>query len=193
MYINDYNISMTDLVRRAYLFAKEKHKNQFMKCEPKRPFFDHCIAVYNHLIKNISIDYINFDVLVATALLHDVIEDTDASYEDLYKLFGQNVANNVLALTKNKNLPHNEQISESVDRLKKSSKEARLVKLADRYVNLLDIPPAWTEEKCLDYIKDSIIISEGLGYTNTRLKCLLDKNIENYIEMVEEIFDEKVL
>lgn len=184
---------MTDLVRRAYIFAKEKHKNQILKCQPKRPFFDHCIAVYNHLIRNLPASYKNNEVLVATALLHDVIEDTDASYEELFKLFGREVANNVLALTKNKKLPHEEQIAESVSRLLESSQEARLVKLADRYINLVDIPPLWTEQKCLDYIKDSRLISEKLGGSCRNLKFLLDENIEKYIEMVNEIFEERVL
>ncbi len=184
---------MTDLVRRAYIFAKEKHKNQFMKCNPNRPFFDHCINVYNHLMRNIPSDYKNIEILGATALLHDVIEDTDASYEDLQGLFGKEVADNVMALTKDKSLPRHLQIGESIQRLYSSSRDARLVKLADRYINLLDIPPLWSEQKCLDYIKDSKLISDSLGENSKRLKTLLDEKIENYREMVDDIFDERAL
>jgi len=73
------------------------------------------------------------DLLVLCAPLHDTIEDTPCTHDEITKEFGAEVTNGVLALSKNKNLPSkDEQMRDSIDRIKKQPQEIWMVKLTDR-------------------------------------------------------------
>src|SRR5690606_33419343 len=76
----------------------------------------------------------NFDIgfAVQIALLHDTIEDTSTNFEELENKFGIEIAKAVLALTKNSALPKDEQMQDSLMRIKKLKPEVWAIKLADR-------------------------------------------------------------
>ena len=97
----------------------------------------------------------NFDVnyAIQLALLHDNIEDTDTTHKELEKVFGREVADGVLALTKNDKLPKPEQLIDSLKRIQQQPKEVWAVKLADRITNLQKPPQSWTQEKIIKYKK----------------------------------------
>ena len=75
---------------------------------------------------------------IAAAFLHDTMENTDEGYDDMEQRFGAEVADLVVALTKNMMLPSHEREREYLQRLAKADWRARLVKLADEYDNYSD-------------------------------------------------------
>lgn len=126
---------------RAFKFAKEKHKGQFD--DEGEPYYYHPIQVAN------IVSIISKDVeLQIVALLHDVLEDTDCSYDELKIKFGKNVADLVLELTHE----GNKEIGYSFPRLK--SKKAILIKFCDRISNLSRMS-GWSEKRQSHYLKKS--------------------------------------
>jgi GTP diphosphokinase / guanosine-3',5'-bis(diphosphate) 3'-diphosphatase len=90
---NDYA-----LIERAYRKAEAAHAGQFRKSG--EPFFIHCVAVAS-ILADMKLDA----EAIAAALMHDIIEDTDLSIEDLHAEFGHSIANMVSGVTKLKKLP----------------------------------------------------------------------------------------
>ncbi len=94
----------------------------------------------------------NPNILVLCALLHDSIEDTSTTYEDIRKKFGSDIADGVLSLTKNEELPSKtEQMLDSINRIKNQPTEVWMVKLCDRITNLQPPPKHWNKEKIANY------------------------------------------
>ncbi len=121
------------------------------------------------------------DLLVVCALLHDTIEDTTCTYDEITKEFGADVANGVLALSKNKNLPSkDEQMRDSIDRIKKQPQEIWIVKLADRITNLQPPPEHWSTVKISNYRSEAMTILKELGGANSYLAKRLKAKIDNY-------------
>jgi GTP diphosphokinase / guanosine-3',5'-bis(diphosphate) 3'-diphosphatase len=90
-----------NLVFKAYEFAWEAHKNNIRASG--EPFFDHPYSVAMILANEIPLD----DISIASALLHDVVEDTDFELKDIKAEFGEKVAEIVDGVTKIKDIPHN--------------------------------------------------------------------------------------
>jgi len=135
------------LVDKALEFASERHKNQLD--DQGRPyFFAHIVQVYGILI-DVSDDT---EVLCA-GLLHDTLEDTDTSYEELSKLFTPNIAEIVRMVTHSedgKNFPH----LKPTEEYNMLFHKAVLVKFADRLSNLSRME-SWSNEKRKLYINSS--------------------------------------
>lgn len=117
---------------------------------------------------------------IQVALLHDVLEDTDATFEELSEKFGKAVAEGVLALTKNAELPKDERMANSLEKIKQQPKEVWAVKLADRITNLQKPPHFWTPEKIGKYRQEAIMILNRLRGGNTYLEHRLKRKIEEY-------------
>lgn len=124
----------------------------------------------------------NFDVAFAlqVALLHDVLEDTPTTVEELSEVFSPNIAAAVNALTKNSALSKSEKMADSLDRIKKLQKEVWAVKLADRITNLQPPPEHWDNQKVKDYRKEAIAILESLRGSNVYLEERLKSCIDEY-------------
>lgn len=120
------------------------------------------------------------DLAVQCALLHDVIEDTTLSYQDLADNFGERVAQGVLALSKDKKLPNGLQLADSLKRIRLQPKEIWMVKLADRIVNLSPPPGHWSIEKRIHYREDAILIHKTLHEANAALGRRILEKIEDY-------------
>jgi (p)ppGpp synthase/HD superfamily hydrolase len=121
---------------------------------------------------------------IQVALLHDVLEDTAVTEEELSTLFGSEVTAGVKALTKNKLLPNNGQMKDSLQRIKKCVPEVRAVKLADRITNLQEPPISWSTEKKQNYLQEADLILKELRGTNEYLEKRLALKIEAYREKV---------
>ena len=121
-------------LEKALLFATEKHKLQKRKFNGE-PYVNHCIRVSN-LVKA----YSNNNILIISALLHDTIEDTDTTYDELQNEFGKQVADIVLSLTNDENelatLGKTEYLAQKINKL---TCDELLIKLADRLDNLADL------------------------------------------------------
>lgn len=124
-----------ELWRDAASFAAVAHRHQVRK-DGVTPYVAHVFRV-----AMIVRDLFGCDdpVCLAAALLHDVIEDTGADYDELEERFGGEVADCVAALTKNMALPEKDREAEYDARLAAADWRARLVKLADQYDNLWDV------------------------------------------------------
>lgn len=101
------------------------------------------------------------EVCLAAALLHDVIEDTGADYEDIAERFGEPVAACVAALTKDMRLPEPQRERAYDDALARADWRARLIKLADVYDNLCDLESPASLPKMLDKCRRALAIAEG--------------------------------
>jgi (p)ppGpp synthase/HD superfamily hydrolase len=126
------------------------------------------------------------DLLIVCSMLHDTIEDTSTTYDDIKHLFNSNVADGVLALTKNKNLmTKEEKIIDSLKRIKGQPKEIWMVKLSDRITNLQPPPKFWSNEKIRKYRDEAIMIFDELRESNHYLSDRLKKKIENYSKYIQ--------
>ncbi len=112
--------------------------------------------------------------------MHDTIEDTSVTYEQLIENFGKDVAEGVMALTKDESLNKDQQMINSLTRISRLSKEIGMVKLSDRIVNLSPPPLAWTAEKIIDYRAEAILIHRTLSCVSSYLADRLWEKIRVY-------------
>jgi (p)ppGpp synthase/HD superfamily hydrolase len=146
------------------------------------PYVVHVAMVAMEVISALQAeDGLDGDLAVQCALLHDVIEDAGKSYEDLEKVFGKNVADGVLALTKsNMIMSKPEKMADSLARVKEQPREIGMVKLADRIVNLQPPPAHWSAEKRTKYREEAIQIHEVLKASCSFLADRLLEKISEY-------------
>ena len=121
---------------RALAFASRKHSHQRRKDGDASPYINHPIALVSILAVEAGIH--DRDTLCA-ALLHDTIEDTDTSVEELVETFGSPIASLVQEVTDDKQLPKVERKLLQVEHAAHLSPKAREVKLADKIANLRDV------------------------------------------------------
>ncbi len=144
------------------------------------------------LIASAHTDNFNLDFAIQVALLHDTIEDTLTTFDELKNVFGVEIANAVSALTKNESLPKENQMQDSLQRIKKMQNEVWAVKLADRITNLQQPPPHWDKEKKTKYKNEARTILNELQDGNNFLARRLDASIEVYEKFVNDNFEERV-
>ncbi|MEO4005590.1 bifunctional (p)ppGpp synthetase/guanosine-3',5'-bis(diphosphate) 3'-pyrophosphohydrolase [Flavobacterium sp. CAU 1735] len=143
----------------------------------KIEYINHIGSVVFEII-NASKNTFNFDIALAVkcALLHDALEDTNLSSDDLEKDYGKQVLDGVQALTKNTALAKEHQMVDSLDRIKAQPKEIWAVKMADRICNLYAPPYYWNQSKKEKYLQEAKIIYDYLKEGNEYLADrLLDK------------------
>ena len=126
-------------IEKAILFATKVHAGTFRK-GTDRPYILHPLAAMA-VVKKYTFDE---DVLAA-AVLHDTVEDTPVTVEQLEKEFGPRVAALVASVSEDKreNLPAEatwvERKRETIQRLREASRETKLICLGDKYSNLMDM------------------------------------------------------
>ena len=121
------NDSLLPSLISATAFAAEKHRNQRRKDPEASPYINHPIALAHVLLHEAGID----DVMVlAAALLHDTVEDTDTTADELRKAFGETIADLVLEVTDDKSLPKAERKRLQIEHAPHLSPGAKLIKLA---------------------------------------------------------------
>ena len=121
------------------------------------------------------------NLAVQCALLHDTLEDTAVTYAQLQQQFGQAVADGVAALSKNPELPKDQQMADSLERILLQPSEVWLVKLADRINNLQYIPPHWSVEKATAYQVEAGIIRNYLASVSPYLAQRLQAKMDDYL------------
>ncbi|MEM7345227.1 MAG: HD domain-containing protein [Chloroflexota bacterium] len=174
-----------DSFSKAWQFATKYHEGQtYGSSEPGRR-----IAYINH-VGSVAMEVIwalpttpdvDGNLAVQCALLHDVIEDTEVTYEVVLAEFGEVVAQGVLALTKDETFPTKaEQMADSLQRIRAQPRAVWFVKLADRITNLAPPPHYWTREKAATYRLEAITIYEALHEANNALAERLLTKIEAY-------------
>lgn len=177
-------MSATAIVKAAQ-FAAEKHKNQRRKDADASPYINHPLALASVLAVEGGIE--NPDVICA-ALLHDTIEDTKTTAEELAGIFGDKVTGIVLEVTDDKNLDKAVRKEEQVRHAPHISTEAKLVKLADKICNLRDIlasPPAdWSAERKRTYFVWAARVVAGLRGVHPELEAVFDGLLAKQSELL---------
>ena len=120
------------------------------------------------------------DLAIQCGLLHDTLEDTHVTFEEIVTRFGGPVARGVAALTKNRSLPRPEQMRNSLERILAQPREIWMVKMADRIANLRQSPPGWNREKIDEYLDESKMIYETLKSGSAPLASRLCMRINAY-------------
>ncbi|WP_289019494.1 HD domain-containing protein [uncultured Desulfobacter sp.] len=165
---------------KAYRFAAEKHKGQLVP-GTEWSYLAHLSMVSMEIMAALNYEAdMNGNLAVQAAILHDTIEDTDTTYEELVSDFGQRVADGVLALTKDENIEKQDQMSDSLRRIKLQPIEIWMVKMADRITNLQPPPPYWTTEKRKKYLDQAKLILDELKFGSDFLSKRLNEKIQLY-------------
>ncbi|OQV25566.1 Guanosine-3',5'-bis(diphosphate) 3'-pyrophosphohydrolase MESH1 [Hypsibius exemplaris] len=159
------------LLLRTLQFATLKHSTQRRKDPEKTPYINHPIGVANILASEGGVT----DVAVLQgALLHDTVEDTNTTLDEIENHFGASVRRIVEEVTDNKALSYDERKRHQIARAPFVSYEAKLVKLADKLHNLRDLlrcaPEGWSPERVLTYFEWAKKVVEGLLGTNLDLE-----------------------
>lgn len=177
-------------VENAKQLAIEKLKNnKYYIDQQEKPYYTHCFMVADILKESPSIQDMDFAVTVA--YLHDIIEDTDITYQYIQENFGEKVADAVLALTKNNTLPKNRQLQDSLERIVAQSPEVASVKIADRLCNIRNINPKWSASKHFRYLIDSLQIYDSLKEKDEPFSDVLLQEIQKYFNFIGGIMDIK--
>lgn len=121
------------------------------------------------------------DLAVKCAVLHDTIEDTEFSYDNILATFGQRVADGVKALSKDESINNKRAMMlDSLSRIKKQPKEVAMVKMADRICNLYSPPFYWDSQRRISYREEAVLILNHLNGASKYLSNRLKKKIEDY-------------
>jgi guanosine-3',5'-bis(diphosphate) 3'-pyrophosphohydrolase len=166
------------LILAASAFAAHKHRDQRRKGAEASPYINHPIAVANVLANEVGIVD---PITLAAALLHDTIEDTDTTAQELESAFGAEVATVVVEVTDDKSLPKQERKRLQVEHAVHLSEGAKLVKLADKTCNLRAIsrsPPVdWSLERRRDYFVWAKRVVEPMHGTSALLDGLVEAEL----------------
>jgi GTP diphosphokinase / guanosine-3',5'-bis(diphosphate) 3'-diphosphatase len=164
------------LTLKAIEFASRKHRDQRRKDAAQSPYINHSIALAEVLWFE---GRVRDAKTIAAAILHDTIEDTETTPEELRGAFGAEVASVVEEVTDVKWLAKTSRKKLQVARASRASRKARLVKLADKISNLRDIlagPPAnWTLERKREYFDWAKLVVDQVRGTNKLLERRFDQ------------------
>jgi GTP diphosphokinase / guanosine-3',5'-bis(diphosphate) 3'-diphosphatase len=141
---------MSAKLLRALDFAAEHHSAQRRKGPDGEPYVNHLIEVAA-LLANVG-GIGDEDVLVS-AVLHDVVEDTPVSLEEVGRFFGERVERIVGNLSDDKTLAKDERKRLVLERLGRADQSTKLVKLADLCSNISSFPADWSRQRCRDYLE----------------------------------------
>ena len=141
------------LILKAADFAARKHRFQKRKDADASPYINHPIAVAMLLS---DVGGVSDEDVIAAALLHDTIEDTNTTPEELDQEFGEKIRKMVQEVTDDKKMKKAERKRHQVEHAKHLSAGAALVKLADKTSNVLDVahnpPKGWSVERRQEYL-----------------------------------------
>jgi GTP diphosphokinase / guanosine-3',5'-bis(diphosphate) 3'-diphosphatase len=169
------NSAPVSIVLAASAFAAHKHRDQRRKGKDASPYINHPIAVANILANEAGI---TDATTLAAALLHDTIEDTDTTVEELEVEFGLEIAAVVLEVTDDKNLPKQVRKRLQIEHAATLSRNAKLVKLADKICNLRDMsrsPPVdWPMERRAEYFAWAKNVVDQIRGVSPVLESLFD-------------------
>jgi len=162
-------------VLEALAFAAHKHRDQRRKDAAASPYINHPIALANVLVREGAVSE---PEVVAAALLHDTLEDTQTSPAELRTAFGDRVARVVEEVTDDKSLPKAERKRLQIEHAAAISREAKLVKLADKICNLRDMadhPPAsWDLVRRREYFDWAKAVIDRLRGVHPGLEAAFD-------------------
>jgi len=160
----------------ALQFAAHKHRDQRRKDLESSPYINHPIALANVLWREGGVQQ---PEVISAALLHDTIEDTDTTEAELRQRFGKKVAGIVAEVTDDKSLDKAVRKRLQVEHAPHLSREAKLVKLADKISNLRDMaaspPKTWPKSRVREYFDWAKRVVDGLRGVHPQLEKIFDE------------------
>ena len=155
---------------RAFTFAAERHRQQARKDELKRPYVNHLIDVVQVLVDHGVRDI----ATLQAAALHDTVEDTDTTLDEIELVFGREVRDLVDELSDDKTLEREERRRLQVEHARDASPKAAMIFLADKSANAWDVGhrPAsnWSVARRLDYLRWAAEVVERLPDVSPELR-----------------------
>lgn len=180
---------VTDLgfqkVLSALEFAAKKHGiiKQTRKDTEQTPYIVHPIGVAN-IILEIGKEY-DADV-ISGALLHDTVEDTNTTFQEIKDKFGVAIESFVREVTDDKSLAKDERKRLQIEHAHQKSLGAAMIKYGDKLYNLTDLmhnPPAdWKKERIIEYFKWAQQVVNRLPAANKELRVAVENVIKEYLE-----------
>lgn len=172
-----------NLIVRALDFAAKKHRDQRRKDHAASPYINHPITLVTILVNEAHITDEN---VIVAAILHDTIEDTDTTPEEIENNFGKHIRSIVEEVTDDRRLPRNERKELQIQHAPHLSKEAAMVKLADKIANLRDLkssPPLnWSNDRKKDYLIWAQKVIAGIKNPNLNLLKLFEDTADWTLE-----------
>ena len=177
---------------RAVSFAAEKHKDQRRKDAKDSPYINHVIAVASALAEE---GKVTDEELIMAAILHDTVEDTETTCEEIAGQFGNKVASIVCEITDEMKLPKEVRKRLQEVNSPRWTPEAKQLRIADKICNVRDIahnPPAnWPLERKREYLLWTIRVVAGCRGVNTLLEKSFDDAITSAATQLEVPLDER--
>jgi guanosine-3',5'-bis(diphosphate) 3'-pyrophosphohydrolase len=165
---------ITDLTR-AYHFAAVRHVNQQRKGKAGEPYINHLTEVADLVAAATGGEDVD---LIVAAVLHDTIEDTGTTKEELACEFGDRIAGLVVEVTDDKSLPKADRKRLQIEHAPHISSGAKIIKLADKTANLHSLrksPPAdWSPERIAEYVTWAQAVAAGCRGSNAWLEQKFD-------------------
>lgn len=141
------------------------------------PYIVHPIRITS-ILRAAGFSEFEDEVIMISALFHDLIEDTDMTFEDISNQYGEKVASIVLELSK----PENGDKDDWLRAFNKMSHQAQIIKMVDRIDNLSDMDVgSWSIKKRKSYAEQAKIILETCGKAHSELALVLKSVIENIL------------
>ena len=164
------------LLIEAIAFAAERHRDQRRKDPNRTPYINHPIA----LMRVLSVEAgVQDPVVLCAALLHDTVEDTGTTPEEIEARFGAEICAVVMEVTDDKGLCKAERKRLQVEHAAGASEAARLVKLADKICNLRDAaaspPVGWDLKRQQAYFDWASRVVAQIRGTHSGLEALFDQ------------------
>jgi len=167
------------LILRAIDFAARKHRDQRRKDEEASPYINHPISVSLLLAQ---IGGIADAEILSAAILHDTLEDTDTTPEELEATFGMRIRKLVEEVTDDKRVPKARRKELQIDHASQLSPDAVLIKLGDKISNVLDVthsPPAdWNLQRRREYLDWAEVVVNNCSRVNSALEAYFAKVLE---------------
>ena len=167
---------------KAVNFAAYKHQSQRRKDADKTPYINHPINVA-YLIAEVG-GVSDLDILCA-AILHDTIEDTDTTFEELVDEFGLNVATMVKGVSDDKSLSKQVRKLKQIEKAKRMPKGESIIKIADKISNVRDVsanpPKDWNSDRKDAYIIWAKSVIGNLPKINKPLLDLFNKTVDEFL------------
>jgi guanosine-3',5'-bis(diphosphate) 3'-pyrophosphohydrolase len=160
----------------AAIFSADRHRDQRRKGMRETPYINHPLEVAERIVRIGGVD--DIEVLIA-AILHDTIEDTETTAEEIEQQFGQAVAALVLEVTDDRTLTSMERKRLEIEHAPHLTPRAKLIKIADKICNVADTasnPPAsWSRQRRRDYLDIAEQIVLGCRGINADLDAEFDE------------------
>jgi len=172
----EYDEESISLLLKSLRFSADKHRNQRRKDEQASPYINHPIEVVETMWRVGQVRYIP---ALAAAVLHDTIEDTSATPDEIRSLFGDEILELVLEVSDDKNLPRQTRKQLQIEHAPFITEAAKQIKLADKICNVYDLshspPKDWSSQRLKEYLDWSEKVVAGLRGANLALEVLFDE------------------